>query len=384
MTQEKTKKKEYCKIPFAQLMEMYNIPKYDNLVRGWFSLRKPLSYNRHFIAITGKRSTGKSTGTSLYILLHFLLHGKGWIYTRRTKDEMDVTAPSWFDNAVSILNSYITDEAHKIKLEYKGGIYTVNGVFAGYAIPLSLQQKYKSTNLSFANFIVYDEFIAFEGSGYLGTATNPLKEFRAILSLYQSADRDVGKAFRNEVIIIALGNNDSLFNPLYMGLGVDRYIRTDTHFLAPKGEEWVVMQMRGEDAAEAEAYKESVGYKLSDERTREYAYENLSREETAARTFVEKVTKPLKELCNMHYDGLAMILCVDYAEGYCYVKHGQREGLKDYALTTADHRPNYLLTLTGGSEGFLSVLKTFYNAGAIKFESAKCKYAVDNFYKFVV
>ena len=382
--EENEKKPKYCKLSLKELREKYNIPKYDNLTKGWFSLRKPLSYGRHFIAITGKRSTGKSTGTSLYILMNYLETGKGWIYTRRTKDEMDVTAPTWFDNAVEILNSYITDKADKIKVEYQGGTYYVNGVEAGIAIPLSLQQKYKSTNLSFADFIIYDEFIAFEGTGYLGGATNPLKEFRAILSLFQSTDRTVGKAFRNEVVIIALGNNDSLFNPLYMGLGVDRFIRTDTHFLAPKGEEWVVMQMKSEDAEEAEAYKDSVGYKLADERTRDYAYENLSKEETAKTTFVQKITTPLKQLCNLHFDGYDMIMSVNYREGFVYISRGHVEGMPDYALTVADHRPNYTLTLHGGNQGYLGLLRQMYDTGAIRFENLKCKFCIDNFFKFVV
>ena len=384
LEEREEKKPKYCKLSWKELREKYNIPKYDNLTKGWFSLRKPLSYGRHFIAITGKRSTGKSTGTSLYILMNYLETGKGWIYTRRTKDEMDVTAPTWFDNAVEILNSYITDKADKIKVEYQGGTYYVNGIEAGIAIPLSLQQKYKSTNLSFADFIIYDEFIAFEGTGYLGGATNPLKEFRAILSLFQSTDRTVGKAFRNEVVIIALGNNDSLFNPLYMGLGVDKFIRTDTHFLAPKGEEWVVMQMKSEDAEEAEAYKDSVGYKLSDERTRDYAYENLSKEETAKTTVVQKITTPLKQLCNLHFDGYDMIMSVNYREGFVYISRGHVEGMPDYALTVADHRPNYTLTLHGGNQGYLGLLRQMYDTGAIRFENLKCKFCIDNFFKFVV
>lgn len=382
--EEKKKKPKYCELSWKELRERYKIPKYDNLVKGWFSLRRPLSYNRHFLTITGKRSTGKSTGTSLFILLNYFETGQGWIYTRRTKDEMDVTAPSWFDNAVEILNGYITDEENKIKLEYKGGAYYVNGVQAGVAIPLSLQQKYKSTNLSFAKFIVYDEFIAFEGSGYLGGASNPLKEFRALLSLFQSSDRTVGKAFRNEVVIIALGNSDSYFNPVYMGLGIDKFIRTDTHFLAPKNAEWVAMQMTGEDAQEAEAYKDSVGYKLSDEYTRAYAYENESKEERADKQFVEKVTRALPILCNLHFDGNDMLMSIDYREGFVYVSHGHAEGLPEYALTLADHRPNYVLILKAGREGYLGQLRAFYDAGAIKFENMKCKWAIDNYFKFVV
>lgn len=381
---EEKKEKKYCELPWKTVREMYNIPKYDKLTEGWFSLRRPLSYGRHFITITGKRSTGKSTGVSLYILLNYLETGQGWIYTRRTKDELDLTASSWFDNAVEILNSYITDEENRLKVEYKGGTYFVNGIAAGVAIPLSLQQKSKSTNLSFAKFIIYDEFIAFEGSGYLGGATNPLKEYRALLSLFQTCDRAVGKAFRNEVIVIALGNSDSYFNPVYMALGVDKYIRTDTHFLAPKGAEWVAMQMNEEDATAAKDYMDSVGYKLSDEYTKGYAYENQSKEERESGRFIEKVGEQLPELCNLHFDGYDMLMCIDYKKGYVYIKRGHKEGLKEYALTVGDHRPNYTLILRGGKEGYLGSIRMFYDAGAIKFENRKCKWCIDNYFKFVV
>lgn len=379
-----SEEEKYCELSWRQLREKYNIPSYDKMTEGWFSLRRPLSYNRHFIAITGKRSTGKSTGTSLFILMNFFDTGMGWIYTRRTKDELDVTAPTWFDNAVEIINSYITEECDKIKVEYKGGTYLVNGEPAGSAIPLSLQQKYKSTNLSFAKYIIYDEFIAFEGSGYLGGATNPLKEYRALLSLFQSSDRTVGKAFRNEVIVICLGNSDSYFNPVYMGLGADKYIRTDTHFLAPKGKEWLVMQLRGEDAQEADAYKNSIGYKLSDEYTKGYAYENESKEERTDKVFIEKIKKQLDTVCNLHFDGYDMTMSINYKEGYVYISHGHAEGLKEYALTVGDHQPNYTLILRGGKEGYLGMIKMFYDAGAIKFENTKCKWCIDNYFRFVV
>lgn len=369
---------------WKKISKKYKIPKYDKMVEGWFSLRKPLSYGRHFITITGKRSTGKSTGTSLFILLDYLENCKGWIYTRRTKDELDVTAGTWFDNAVEIINSYITDDNDKIKIQYSGGTYYVDGEPAGMAIPLSLQQKYKSTNLSFCWYIVYDEFISFNGGGYLGGSSNPLKEFRALISLFQSADRTVGKAFRNEIVIIALGNCDSFFNPIYMGLGVDKYIRTETHFLAPKGVEWVCMQMNGDDATEAEAYKYSVGYKLSDDYTKGYAYENESKENRNKTDFIQKVSKPLKRQCNLHFDGYDMIMSIDFQGGYVYISHGHEEGLIEYSLTVGDHQPNYVLILRGGKEGYLTQIKLFYESGAIKFENAKCKWCIDNYFKFVV
>ena len=79
-----------------------------------------------------------------------------------------------------------------------------------------------------------------------------------------------------------------------------------------------------------------------------------------------------------------MIMSIDYREGYVYVSRGHVEGLSEYALTLQDHRPNYVLILKAGKEGYLGQLKAFYDAGAIKFETTKVKWCIDNYFKFVV
>ena len=53
------------------LKDKYNIPSYDELTKGWFSLRRLLSYNRHLLGAIGMRSSGKSTGVSLWLLIDF-------------------------------------------------------------------------------------------------------------------------------------------------------------------------------------------------------------------------------------------------------------------------------------------------------------------------
>lgn len=355
------------------------LPSYEKLTteRGWFSMTPILSRNRHLNVITGKRSTGKSTGAALYILMDYLKTGKGWIYSRRTKDETDLTCTSWFDNAVDILKS----EGVDVNVEYKGGRYFVNGEEAGRAIPLSLQQKSKGDNLSAYNWIIYDEFIAFDGR-YLGGRDNPLFEYQALMSLYQTADRDVGRSHRNEVKIVALGNSDSFYNPIYMAAGIDKYLTLDTHFLAPKGEEWVVEQLRAEDAMSAEDYKDSVSYKLSDERTRDYAYENIAKDQVA-NEFIEKHTEPMEGICNLMYDGMKMGMHFSWREGIFYIDNNEVNG-KTYALTTADHKPAYWLAIGGNSVEEIKRLKSLYTQGRVRFSSHKIKFCIDNYLHYVV
>lgn len=377
------------------------IPSYDVLTEGWFSARPVINYGRHLMCVTGKRTSGKSTGVSLWLLLEYLKTGKGWIYTRRTKDETQLTAPDWFDNACDIINAYLPKEQEKHVL-YKGGkYYFVEGPLkeideegnekersnlydddkiCGIAIPLSQQQKYKGSNFSWVNYIVYDEFVVFEGSSpYLGGYANPILEYRMLMSLYQTADRGVGVPYRNEVKIFCLGNNDSYATPIYSALGVDKYIRSDTHFLAPKNEEWVVQQLRQEDTEKLKDYKDSVSYKLADSRTREYAFENVAKEEADVH-FVKKLQVTMHPMFNARFDGYDMTV-YQYSQGL-YVKPGKASGVHTYALTLKDHTPDR--TLTCGSYGFpLQRMKQEYSDGYVTFENRKCKMCFDSYFKFV-
>lgn len=368
---------------------------YDKLTKGWFSARKCVSYNRHLMAITGKRSTGKSTGIAIFLICEYYRTGQGWIYTRRTKDTSDLTCKEWFDNACDIINA---EYNIGVKVTCKGGFYYISDksdiitddneesenpeelraeTVCGRVIPLSLQQKYKGSNLSAFDYIVYDEFIAFAGESYLGTSNDIIREYKALMSLYETADRGVGIAHRNAVKIFCLGNNDSYYNPVYMALGADKFLRTDTKILAPKGEEWLVQQLSPEDAPKAEEYKDSVGYKLADARTKAYAYENEAKESDQ---FIEKIDGPLKPVFCLVFDNFKMT-AYQYQKGL-YIAPGGSTGRQTLALTTADHTPDYRLAI--GFNGYeLRQLRELYAKGLVRFANYRCKYCIDNYFKYV-
>ena len=350
--------------------------KYNEITDGWFSVTPILSYSRYLNIITGRRSSGKSTGVAIFLLLDFLENGHHFLYTRRTEDETQLTAPAWFDNAAQIL----TDNGIQCIVKYEKGTYKVNDIEAGKAIPLSQQQKHKGSNLSLVYWIVYDEFLSFDGR-YLGSKSDPLREYRFLMSLYQTCDRGIGTAYRNEVKIFCLGNSDTYYNPIYMSLGIDRLIRTDTHFLAPKNELWVVEQVRESDTPASKEYKQSVGYLLSDQRTKDYAYENLAVQETCDKAFIKRINKPMMSLYNFVYNGEKFGVYASYQDGYIYVSTVPNMG-KTYALDLDDHRPNYLLARS--NTPMIRQLKNCYIGGQIYFENMKLKYCIDNYLRFVV
>ena len=136
----------------------------------FYNPTKLLSYGRVLNFSIGSRSIGKSTGFAIMMLKDYIEKGRQFIYVRRTQDETQLTAPSYFDNAVDIMKSKGFDIQD---FYYKGGEYYLNGELCGYAIPLSLQQKYKSSNYSSVWWILYDEFMIMPGSTarYIGGST---------------------------------------------------------------------------------------------------------------------------------------------------------------------------------------------------------------------
>jgi len=347
----------------------------------FYNPNRLLSYGKVLNFTIGSRSIGKSTGWAIHLLKDFIDNGHQFIYVRRTQDETQLTAPSYFDNAVNILN----DHGYDIKeFYYKGGEYYIDGKLCGYAIPLSLQQKYKSSNYSLVWWILYDEFMVAPGSSarYIGGSTNASAEVDAMTSLYQTVDRGIGRAARNETRIIFVGNAGTFFNPFFVNYGIDRYLRPDTKYLNPKKEIYVV-----ELTTETEATKEiknSNGYKMSTEKTKAYAYDNKYAD-LKGDLFIEKAPNGRHiMLCNMIYEGQTYGLYSYPEAGYLFVCHKPCDGKPSISLTSSDHKPNYLMITTWHSHPITKLLKQMYDLGSIRFSDYKCKMVVDFYLSYDV
>lgn len=347
----------------------------------FYNPTKLLSYGRVLNFSIGSRSIGKSTGFALFLLREWLENGRQFIYTRRDKDELQKTCVNYFDNAVEILRSY----GYKInEVLYSGGEYLVDGQTAGYAIPLNLQQKYKSSNYSKVWYILYDEFLITPGSAtrYIGGRTNASAEVEAMTSLFQTVDRGVGRSFRNETRIIFVGNAGKFFNPFFINYGIDRYLRPTTKYLAPKGEMYVLEQTSETEATKE--IKESNGYKISTEKTRAYAYDNKFADLIGS-DFIEAhpVGRHLP-MFNFVYDGKTYGVYQYPDAGFIYVSEKSCDGRAILSLTTADHRPNYLMMRNWHGHPGTQLLKEMYDRGDVRFMTNKCKMIVDFYLSYDV
>lgn len=342
-----------------------------------------ISYGRAWNFSTGTRSIGKSTGFSIYVLLDYLKTGHKFVYVRRTKEEVEKTAENYFDNAVEIIRAYKNNRSGVDKVEFDSGMYYVTRSGkeereqCGIAIPLSAEQKYKSANMSEYFNILYDEFIARDSTGYLGSQDNFLKEYYACLSLFQTIDRGISRPYRNEAKMFFIANNASYYNPIYVALGIDEYIRTDTKVLAPKDKPWIVEQTAAVPATSE--YMQSNVYMLSDESNRKYAFENTPTD--TDNKFVGVCKAPMKALFNCVFEGHEMGVYYVEREGIVYVSNRQGNCYDNIALTTSDHRINYQLVGRYNNYTGMVTLRECFSRGRILFETVKCKYDIINYLK---
>lgn len=337
----------------------------------FYSPEKILSYNRPLCISVGSRSIGKSTGVALQLMMDYIDYGRRWCYVRRDADETGLTASSWFDNSYEILKSYNWDppEVHLEKQVYYDG----DKKPLGYAIPLSLQHKYKSITYQNVWWEVYDEFLPMNGR-YLGGAGSK-KEVECLNSLYQTLDRGIGKAFRNEVRIICIGNAYNYYNPIFVNYHVDRYLRTDTRYLAPKDELWVVEQTRETEATKK--IKDSFAYKLSSEQTRQQMYDNMLTGNSGS--FIQKVTDPMHISFNIIYEGERYGVYIVPKKGKLYISQKPGQSNINICATTDDHRPNYLMINRYSCFPGTLEAKNAFERGDVLFDSGKSQYMFYNF-----
>lgn len=345
----------------------------------FYSPEKVLSYNRPWIFSVGSRSIGKSTGWALRLLDEYIKKGSKFIYVRRTEEELLSTCKNFFDNAIIILK----DNGYKIngfKYEARNYYIKLNGseswTQCGTIIPLSQEQKYKSSNFQDYKNILYDEFISRDPSKYLGNKSNPAYEFDCCISLFQTVDRGIGVSYQNETKFIFCANNSSYFNPIFIALGITDYIRTDTKILAPKGKLWIVEQTRSVKGTER--IKESYGYLLSDARNQKYAYDNIGFDHET--NFVEKINEPMRGIINVQYRDKIYGIYLVPKLGKIYVST-KASDILTIALTCGDQsKINYLLAERYNQHPAMISLRNAYFRGDVVFENARCKYDITNYF----
>lgn len=339
----------------------------------YFSLTPILPYNRPYNFLPGQRGAGKSTGVAIYCLLDFLYNKRKWIYTRRTKDETELTCKGFFENAVKIVKE--NTKFKDISCIYQKGEYVVNGEKSGSIVPLSIQYKYKSGDFSDYGTIIFDEFLCDESQGqtYLGSSAHPEIECSAMLSLFGTVDRGIDKPYRNETRVFFLGNASSYArNPFFLQYGVyDELERNpDAKIIAPKGRPWLLQKARAAAVAHPE---DSWQYQLSDERQKSYIFGDSG---TDDKSFVVKeMPEACEPLCNLLIKNTPYVVLLTSGMERFYCKRGRDGYTRTISVDLLGHdgRRDFSMVRAWHSMPELAALSDAFAAGRCYFDSVKTK-----------
>lgn len=354
---------------------------------GFYNVVKLLTFQKILNFIVGSRSIGKSTAVACLCLLNYMVNGKKFIYSRRTKDEVLLTCRSFFDNAVQIINKKCKGMGlREIKMvEYKAGKFYITYMDSeegkseecGYCIPLSLEQKHKSATFSDYNIIIYDEFIATDNARYLGNIDNPDREYDSLMSLFQTVDRGIDEPYRDETIIICMGNNWSQYNPIFLSLNISDYIEDTSKWINPKGELWLLHNI-GDVAATKLAGQQSNAFRLANQKLKDYAFNNIS---TENKEYIEKPNPDIKiqYYITLRYNGR------DYGvfrqQDRFYIGRA-RKNQETLALHNRDHFGNDLKLLTSWrEEPIMEILIDAYKKNNLFFSTGMAKQEFLKYFK---
>lgn len=344
-----------------------------------------LSYHRPLNISIGARGIGKSTGVGLKYIGDVYEKHRLFIYTRRTVDETEATAESFFYSPLKIYNDwYNTKHEFNLKSIKTGEYVDENGNTVGYAVPLSQADKRKSTPYGAIGVrnILYDEAILRRGkeAAYLGTKTTPLLEYELLTGLYTTVDRSIGKSALNDTQIFVCGNFANLYNPILMGINAEKYVTINSKTVAPKGKPWVVELT--DKVAATEDMKKSFGYQLSTEATKANDYDN---DGFLHCDNVKKLKGVMNPLINVIYHGRKYGIFMCEKEGIIYVNdHPSKSGVREISLTMADGKINQVVAVKYNKCEAMMLLRKFTEMGLVIFATETTRNDILTYLNFTI
>lgn len=356
----------------------------DQCAGDFYNVKKCLTYNRPVIVVTGSRSLGKSTAIACYALIDFLENGHKFMYVRRRQRDTFKTCKTFFENAVTIINTKTKFKITAFKY-YKGKYLISTGMneedeenfeVCGMACPLSEEEELKSSVFSDYFTIIYDEFISKDPNKYLGTKDNIDVEWNTLMSLYQTIDRGVDRPFRDETRVFLLGNKSTIYNPICLSLGISDYVAQGAHFVAPKGKLWVWEDVKGVKATET--IQESFAFRLSSDKVQKYAYENQGADSTdfIKRPGIANYSKTVR-LRGVNYG----IYC---DKDFKFYIDRPKPGYEIVSLDVESHNGTDVEMIKKWQESpIMSIISSAYKRGALFFGNGKIQAAFLKYLEFM-
>lgn len=178
----------------------------------FWDIRETLSYNALFNFIVGSRGTGKTHGSKQWCVNDFIKNESQFVWVRRFDSEFDDFRT---DKGKDAFFADIRSEYPEHEFEYKGYNFYMDKQIIGYAIPLSVSAKKKSSSYPGVNKVIFDEFIIDKGG--VGSSFYLKKEVEIFLDLCETVFR-----MRENWKAFFLANAITFTNPYFIYFNINR------------------------------------------------------------------------------------------------------------------------------------------------------------------
>lgn len=319
----------------------------------WYDLSELLSYNCLFNFVVGTRGGGKSYAFKKWAISDFLKTGKQFVYLRRFDTELKRVAKTFFNDIELAFPEY--------EFEFsKSGTYLIDGKVAGYQMPLTISDTFKSASFPEVNKICFDEFIIDEQSTKHHYLKNEVKTF---LEFYETIAR------MRDVRVVFLGNALTITNPYF--LYWDIKMPTNKKNIRKCKEDIIVQLAQYEEFIKAKK-QTRFGKIISNTPYGDYNIDNKFLLDN--NNFVQKKTPASTYFFTIAAQGTHYGVWIDYSEGIMTLSNSVDPSCRiKYALTKEDHTLNTLL-LKSKVKGFhLEMLIKQFQLGNLRFENVNIK-----------
>ena len=314
-----------------------------------YDIHRILTYNSFINILIGERGVGKTFTTSEFVTSEFIKKKHEFVYVRRYKTELQKSVKSFF-NALIKENKFPDHTLYT-----KGSTFIIDDMVAGYSIPLTASQTYKSVNFSKVKYIIFDEFILEHGN-YLKN------EVEVFLGLIETIAR------MRDVKIFMLGNAVTQFNPYFLYFNLTLPYNNDIKTF--KDGLILVQYMNNTEYREAKI-KSKFGRLVEGTEYSEYAINNSFRLENT--DFIEKKTGSSRFSFAIKYKNNTFGIWIDYNNSIIYVSFDYDKNGCIFACTNDDFTPNtMLLSVAKKYRGFKLFIDS-YKLGNVRFENMKLK-----------
>lgn len=318
----------------------------------YYNYNKIRSYNALFNFIISNRGGGKSYGAKEMVIKNFLKRGEQFVYVRRYKAEIKEIQKTLFSD--------IQEKFPNTDFKIDGSTVYINNKPAGYLIPLSVSQKFKSSSYPLVTTIVFDEFIV--DKGHIHYLTNEVEVF---LDLFETIARS-----RNNVKAFFLANNVTIVNPYFVYFNC--IPKNGERFTIAKNGQIVVEMFTDSTFIEMKK-KTNFGQLIDGTRYGDYAIENKSLRDSDAFVVKEK-PRDLYFLYSIQYNGEEKGIYMSNTDGIVYCsKNFDKNSKNRFTLQKDDHSLNYIMYNRMLNTMYFQEVMKYFRMGYMRFDSIETK-----------